>query len=185
MARRLPLILAAAGLWLLCGGPAAAVAAAVPAELTVADLLADPEAHSGAAVVIRGELVGDFGRRDDGTVWTQLNDDPYVEAPLLAGGSLAGANLGIGVRIPAELWPGLTDPGGYRVRGPVVALAGIWRYHDPERGGETYLDVTALEVLADPLPLDEGADWLPLGLGLGLLAAAGAVAGTIRRRRAD
>lgn len=155
-------------------------------EATVADLLADPGAYTdpGTVVVVRGELVGDFGRRRDGTVWTQLNGDPYAEAPRLAGGSLAGANVGIGVRIPPEVWPGLERPGGYRVRGPLVELTGRWRYHDPERGGESYLDVTGLKLLAEPMALEERMRWLPLGLGLGLLGAAAAL-GLGRRRRRD
>ena len=148
----------------------------------MADLLADPEAYTTVEVEVWGELVGDFGRRDDGTVWTQLNGDAYAESPLLGDGGLAGANLGIGVRIPAGLFPDLDRPGGYRVRGPLVVLQGMWRYHDPDRGGESYLDVTGLEVLETSLALEEGVRWVPLGLGAGLLALAGLVALRTRRR---
>ncbi|MFH1330849.1 MAG: hypothetical protein ABIJ48_09405, partial [Actinomycetota bacterium] len=170
---------------------AAGPAAAAPQELqpshldevTVADLLADPDAYTTMPVVVRGELVGDFGVRSDGTVWTQLNGDPYAEAPLLAGGSLAGPNRGIGVRIPEEVWPGFDRPGGYRVRGPLVELTGMWRYHDPERGGESYFDVTGLRLVQEPIALEEGVYWLPLGLGLGLLGAAAAAHLALRRRR--
>lgn len=185
MMRRLlfaPAVLIAAVLG-LGRAPAAAAPAAEPAEpmhVSVDALLSDPEAYT--AVVVRGELVGDFGERSDGTVWTQLNDDPYVETPIPGGGSPAGSNVGIGVRIPAELWPGFDRPGGYRVRGPVVELQGTWRYHDPDRGGESYLDVTALRLLEEPRDLEEGVDWLPLGLGTGLLALAGVVALLVRRR---
>jgi hypothetical protein len=66
-----------------------------------------------------------------------------------------------------------------------VTLTGTWRYHDPGRSGESYLDVAEVRVLSLPWRLEEGLDWLPLGLGLGLLAAAGAVAAMVRRRRAD
>lgn len=186
MRRRLLVLAAFLAPALLAAAPAAADGGSVPVhfdEVTVADLLADPEAYTTMGVVVRGELVGDFGERSDGTVWTQLNGDPYVEAPLLAGGSLAGSNQGIGVRIPPELWPGFDRPGGYRLRGPVVELTGSWRYHDPERGGESYLDVTGLELLAEPMVLEEGVRWLPLGLGLGLLGAAAAVGLAVRRRR--
>lgn len=187
MMRRLLLFLAilAPGLLGWARVPSAAAQTAGPLhwdEVTVADLLADPEAHAAMEVVVRGELVGDFGRRDDGTVWTQLNGDAYTGAPLLAGGGLAGANLGIGVRIPAELWPGLDEPGGYRARGPVVELGGMWRYHDPDRGGESYLDVTALELLEPPLALEEGVRWVPIGLGAGFLALALAMGRYARRR---
>jgi len=118
-------------------------------------------------------------------VWTQLNGDPYAGAPLLAGGSLAGRNAGIGVHIPAEVWPGFDDPGGYRVRGPLVELRGMWRYHDPERGGESYLEVIELRVLEPPLALHEGMRWAPLGIGAGLLGAALGIGLARRRRRAE
>jgi hypothetical protein len=184
MGRRLLLVVALAAAFLFGVARAAgADGGTTPAhveEVSVADLLADPGAYS--AVVVRGELVGDFGERGDGTVWTQLNDDAYVQAPIPGGGSSAGVNVGIGVRIPAELWPGFDRPGGYRVRGPVVELQGTWRYHDPDRGGESYLDVTGLELLEPPRALEEGVDWLPLGLGAGLLALAGVVSLLTRRR---
>jgi hypothetical protein len=188
MARRLAFALAAlAALSLLGAAPAAAGEGAAPAALegvTVADLLADPEAYADLTVVVAGELVGDFGRRDDGTVWVQLNGDAYAEAPLLAGGSLAGPNQGIGVRFPVEIWPGFDRPGGYRVRGPVVELTGIWRYHDPGRAGESYLDVAGVRLLAEPMPLDEpGVRWLPVALGAGFLGAAAAAALALRRRQ--
>jgi len=151
-------------------------------KVTVADLLADPEAYTTMGVEVRGELVGDFGRRDDGTVWTQLNGDVYAETPLLEDGRLAGANLGIGVRIPAELCSDLDRPGGYRLRGPLVVLQGTWRYHDPGRSGESYLDVTGLELVEPPLALEERVRWVPLGLGAGLLAIAALVSLRTRRR---
>jgi hypothetical protein len=187
MVRRLALALTTLlALSLLGAASAGADGGSVPVhldEVTVAVLLADPEAYTAMPVVVRGELVGDFGERDDGTVWTQLNGDPYAEAPLLAGGSLAGPNQGIGVRFPAEVWPGFDRPGGYRVRGPVVELTGNWRFRDPERGGESYLDVTGVVLLAEPMVLEDGVRWLPLGLGLGFLGAAAAVTLAVRRRK--
>ena len=187
MTRRAALaLLALLALCLLGAAPAAADGGSVPAhldEVTMADLLADPESYSGQTVAVRGELVGDFGERADGTVWTQLNGDPYAEAPLRSGGGLAGPNLGIGVRFPEEVWPGFDSPGGYRVRGPVVEVTGVWRFHDPDRGGETYLDATGVVLLAAPRALEEGVRWLPLALGLGFLGAAGAVTLAARRRR--
>ena len=187
MMRRTALaLLTLASLLLLGAAPAAAdggTAPAHPGEILVGDLLADPEAYSGQTIVVGGELVGDFGERSDGAVWTQLNGDPYAERPRLAGGGLAGANLGIGVRFPAAVWPGFEDPGGYRLRGPVVEVTGVWRYHDPDRGGESYLDATGVVLLAAPLALEEGVRWLPLGLGAGLAGAAGAVILAARRKR--
>jgi hypothetical protein len=178
-------LLALLGAVLLTAAPAGAGSAPYRPRVAMADLLADPESYSGQTVAVRGELVGDFGERADGTVWTQLNGDPYAEAPLRSGGGLAGSNLGIGVRFPQEVWPGFDSPGGYRVRGPVVEVTGVWRFHDPDRGGETYLDATDVVLLSAPAALEEGVRWLPLALGLGFLGSAGVVALAARRRRAS
>ena len=185
--RRLALAPVVLLLLLLAAGPAAADGGTPPPHpepVTVADLLADPEVFAGLLLLVRGELVGDFGKRADGSVWTQLNGDAYAEAPLRDGGGLAGSNLGIGVRFAAGVWPGFDRPGGYRVQGPIVELTGVWRYHDPERSGESYLEVVTVDLVAAARELPEpGFRWLPIGLGLGFLAAAGGITVVVRRRR--
>jgi hypothetical protein len=166
--RRVPLILVATGLWL---------AAAVPAwgyQIPVGGLLSDPSSYEGE-ITIEGELVGDYGIRSDGSVWTQLNDDTYAREPLLEGGALSGGNIGVGVRIPAELAEQLDPPGGYRKRGPVVRLTGLWMYHDPDRGGESYLEVQQLVVIEPGRELAEGMSMPALLAGVALILAAGAI----------
>jgi LPXTG-motif cell wall-anchored protein len=139
-----------------------AAAVAMPSALAaaprveVAELLADPAAFSVPAVPevrVRGELVGDFGRRGN-EVWAQLNGDAYAERPLLDGGDHRGA---------------------------IVEVTGAWRFHDPGRGGESYLDATAIEVIAPDLPLAEAEQWWALWVGAALLGAAGVMA--LRSRR--
>ncbi len=107
-------------------------AAAFAGHVDVEVLLADPEAFQGE-VSLTGELVGDYGWRGDGWVWAQLNDDHYVDQPLLEHGSLAGGNVGVGIRMPYDLAEKLGPPGGYRERGPVVEATGRWVYHDASR----------------------------------------------------
>ena len=126
-------------------------------------------------VVVEGELVGDYGFRGDGSMWTQLNGDAYVDAPIREGGLPVGGNVGIGVRMPAEMAQALDPPGGYRNRGPVVALTGIWKYHDPGRQGESYLEVQTLEVVEAGRQLNEEPSWTVIILGVLLLASAAAV----------
>ena len=141
-------------------------------EVEVAELLANGEAFAGQAISVVGEFVGDYGFRSDGSAWSQLNGDAYTTAPLLEGGGPAGSNAGIGVRAPAELITGLDPPGGYHQRGPLVRVSGIWRYHDAERGGETYLDGTNVEVLESGRALEETADPLVALAGVLLLLTA-------------
>lgn len=140
--------------------------------ISVADLLADARAFAGATVTLEGELVGDYGFRRDGSMWTQLNDDSYARRPLVEGAPRAGANVGVGVEIPTDLAAGLDPPGGYRRKGPLVQLTGTWRFHDPDRGGESYLEVRSLTVIEPGRELEEDVDWGVLIVGIVLVGAA-------------
>ncbi|MGD2059658.1 MAG: hypothetical protein PVF87_02215 [Acidimicrobiia bacterium] len=151
--------------------PLPAMAAQV---VTVSELVALSPDLSGEEVIVEGELVGDYGSRG-GYVWTQLNGDMYVTEPIREGGSPAGGNVGVGVRIPADMAQGLDHPGGYHHRGPVVQLSGVWRHHDPSRGGESFLDVESLAVVESGRLLDEGIEWWTVIGGGGLLAVAGVI----------
>jgi hypothetical protein len=161
-------------LLVLCGLLALMLAPSVPAvaQVPVSVLISDPAQYKGT-VTVQGELVGDYGYRSDGTVWTQLNDDSYAREPLLEGGERTGGNVGIGVRIPADLVAGLDPPGGYRKRGPLVQLTGQWEYHDPDRGGESYLDVTELVLIEPGREFGEGISYPAVIIGAALIAAAG------------
>lgn len=155
-----------------------ALIAAVPGVATAQDegvipvdvLLDQPETYSGKTITIEGELVGDYGFRSDGTIWTQLNDDSYARDALVDGGPRTGGNTGVGVRMPDALAEGLDAPGGYRLEGPLVRATGTWKYHDPDRGGESYLDVSSLDVIEVGRQLEEGPDWIVLVAGLAILA---------------
>ena len=137
---------------------------------TVSELIADSEALAGSEVTVEGELVGDYGFRQDGWMWTQLNGDDYVHAPIVNGGEPTGGNSGVGVRMPFELGEGLDPPGGYRNRGPIVRVTGVWKHHDPARQGESYLEATSLTVVEPGRPRSQNPQWPAMLVGLGLLA---------------
>jgi hypothetical protein len=149
-------------------------------ELSVSELIADSAALSGLDVTVEGEFVGDYGFRDDGWMWTQLNGDDYVFAPIGDGGEPTGGNTGVGVRLPLELGEGLDPPGGYRNRGPIVRVTGIWKHHDPARQGESYLDVTSLTVAQPGRPIDQDSQWTAMLIGLGFLAGSLVLRRTLR-----
>lgn len=149
--------------------------AAASEEVTVQELTEMSAELAGTEVVVEGELVGDYGFRGDGWMWTQLNGDVYSRDPLHEGGEPAGGNIGVGVRIPSQLANDLDAPGGYRNRGPLVRVNGIWRYHDPVRQGESFLDVTVIEVVEPARRFVHGSNWWGVAGGLVLLAAAGVV----------
>lgn len=69
--------------------------AALAEDVSLETLLSDPAAYEGE-VTARGELVGDYGIRSDGSVWSQLNDDAYADDPILEGGRLRGGNTASG-----------------------------------------------------------------------------------------
>lgn len=151
------------------------MAGAAPAAADVVDvgeLLEDPTGYVGE-ITIEGELIGDYGFRSDGFMWTQLNDDSYGLDPVQDGGELTGGNVGVAVRMPETIARTLDPPGGYRVRGPIIAATGTWKYHDPDRGGETYLDVGQVVVVAPGRDLVEHPNPIVLIAGLGLVVAAG------------
>jgi hypothetical protein len=164
-------------LLLLAGAPALAAG-----SVAVSTLLESPQEFDGQQVTVVGELIGDYGRRDDDTIWTQLNGDPYATSPLRDGGRLSGGNVGIGIHAPAELFTALDPPGRYNRVGPVVSVTGTWRYHDPDRGGETYLEVASLEVVHPGHPLDESVSTTTLLVGVLLVLASIGVLLFARRR---
>lgn len=151
-----------------------ALPAGAQEEAPVSALLEHPEAYDQAVVRIVGEIVGDYGDRGD-VVWVQVNDDAYVERPLRMREGPAGTNTGIAVRYPSTLHADFGPPGGYRVRGPIVEVTGIFRDLDPGTGGLTFVDATEIRLLEramefereepDVTALVVGGVLLLLGLG--------------------
>ena len=152
------------------------VSASAAEEVTVNEILEMGADLAGEEVALEGELVGDYGFRDDGSMWTQLNGDTYALLPIREGGRPAGANIGIALRIPLDLSGGLDPPGGYRYRGPIVRVIGIWKYHDTARPGESYVEVQSLTVTEPGRQLDQEIDWDVILFGLVLLIGAGIIA---------
>jgi hypothetical protein len=147
---------------------------AIAGEVSVQVLISDGAVFDDQTITVEGELVGDFQRRG-AWVWVQLNGDTYADVPAPAGGELTGSNTGIAVRFASDAFDaaGFERPGGYGVRGPVVRVTGDWRYHDEDRGGESYLAVDSFEVLERERRFEEEMPWavLVIGLGVGAVGA--------------
>lgn len=157
-------------------------APAVAGQVAVADLVVDGARWNGEIVTIEGELVGDFQRRGEWT-WVQLNGDSYADVPAPEGGELTGANVGVAVRIRTDALDVtvLDAPGRYGVRGPIVRVTGEWRHRDEDRGGESYLAASTLELLEGERRFEEPMPWGVLIAGLALLGLAGSM-GLVSRR---
>ena len=158
---------------------AALLAVGMPAlaseEVPVSRLVAESVELSGVVVMVEGELVGDYGFRADDSMWTQLNGDTYAEVPLLQSRRPVGGNVGVGIRMPADLAEGLDPPGGYRNRGPLVRITGEWVHHSDDRQGESFLRVEALEVIEPGIPLHQPVNVWAIAIGVVLVAAAAIV----------
>lgn len=148
-----------------------AIPALAQISVEVSDLDDRPGDFAGETVEIEGEIVGDYGIRDD-VVWFQVNDDPYVTAPLGETGELHGSNVGIGVLLPRSLFDeSWGSPGSHKTRGPIVRITGIFRYNDPATGGETFVDARAVDLIEHPRPLPTaGFNVLAAMSGVGLAA---------------
>lgn len=161
--------------WLLLMSTTLLLATPGVAEATegvsVPDLVNHSVELSGTEVTVVGELVGDYGFRDDGWMWTQLNGDAYVSSPIRDGGQPVGGNTGVGIRMPTQLGDGLDPPGGYHDRGPIVSVTGIWKHHDPGRQGESYLEVMSMTTVESGRPIHQDPRLATTLCGLGLLAA--------------
>lgn len=108
---------------------------APPAVSSVA-LIDCPRTYDGTAVTYRGEVVNAVLARD-GYAWAQVNDDAYglLVGPLPEHGTRAGANSGIAVALPTRVAADLVHVGGFRARGDVVEVTGVFRRADPDDGG--------------------------------------------------
>lgn len=162
------------------------IAPAAAESASIAAIVADSAAYDSTAVgeiTVEGELVGDFQSRGS-WVWVQVNGDAYADRALLDGGPHAGSNVGIGARFPAEVFDalGAEAPGGYRVRGAIVAITGEWHHHDPSRGGESWFEVSAAVLVSPEHHLDEPIDWVVLLAGVTLLGVAAVLTFATRRR---
>jgi len=155
-----------------------------PAQVSTTALDASPIIWDDQIVRVKGEIVGDYGRRP-AVVWVQVNDGPYIDDPLVETGTLHGSNTGVGVRIPNDLFDDSWGaPGGYRTRGPVIEVTGVFRYADDETGGDTFIDAHDIQLIEPSRPLAVPApDWQLVGVSLVAIAGGVALWGRARWRR--
>ncbi len=110
--------------------------------LSVSELLETGGRLDSVEITVEGELVGDHGFRDDGFMWTQINDDSYARAELVNGGPCTGVNVGIGIRMPSILGEG--SPSGRRV--PIGGPARATHRHLAQpRSGSRRRDVSGCD----------------------------------------
>lgn len=100
------------------------------AQLTIGELLKNPQQWNNQQVEITGEALGDLMRRDE-HVWLNLGDQ--------------GAALGVWGE--AALFEDVVNLGDYNHSGDIVRVKGEFHFACPEHGGDMDLHVQELEVI--------------------------------------
>ena len=153
----------------------AVIVTAVLSVVPVSELDSQPDTWNGREVTVTGEIVGDYSPRGD-VLWFQVNGDAYATVPLAERGAPAGGNIGIGVRLPEELWqPDWGDPGRYGSRGPIVEITGTFLHNSPADQGETFIAAHTVVLVEAGRPVEQPpASPIPAIVGL-VLGAIGIV----------
>jgi hypothetical protein len=153
-----------------------------PAGVTVASaaLIENASAWDGRTISFAGEVVGEAMPR--GTrAWLQVNDDSYKASNAGDSRALVGYNSGQAVWVPTELARRVRLFGGYQTAGDEVRVSGEFHAACLEHGGDMDIHATNLQLVRAGRAVTPRLNRSRLGLGLGLLALAGAL-GVLRRR---
>ena len=180
-------------LWLLAAPASAAVSPRVnpefaapgpgtPAGVRVASaaLIENASAWDGRSISFAGEAVGETMIRE-GHAWLQVNDDAYQVSNAGEGRPLAGYNSGQAIWIPLELARRVRLFGNYHNEGDTVRVSGEFHAACREHGGDMDIHATDLEVVREGHAVTHRLNSGRLGIGLVLLAGAGAL-WSMRRR---
>lgn len=180
-------------LWLLAAPAAAAVFPRANSEFAApgpgtspgvpvasAALIENASAWDGRIISFAGEAVGEAMMRGD-HAWLHVNDDAYQGSNLGAGGPLGGYNSGQAIWVPLELARRVRLFGDYRSEGDAVRVFGEFHAACRDHGGDMDIHATGLEIVRAGRSVTQRLNIGRLGLGLGLLALAGAL--RLMRRR--
>ena len=116
-------------------------------EYTSTQLIQDPAKYDGMRLTFAGEAVGERMVRGSGA-WLHLNDDPYINAPVPAGGSLAGYNSGLPVWVPSAGRTAIIEHyGTHKTRGDIVEVVGTFYAASTDHGGDMVIVAETVRVL--------------------------------------
>jgi hypothetical protein len=115
-------------------------------------LVTNMRKYDGKVVTIHGEAIGDVMVRG-AYAWITVNDDRYSKKSVEEGGELIGmSNSGIGVWVPARDTRDINICGGYKNKGAMVRVTGVFHRACHEHGGDTDIHATSVEVLKPGYP---------------------------------
>jgi hypothetical protein len=147
-----------------------------PAGVSVgsAALIENASAWDGRSISFAGEAVGEAMIRGD-YAWVHVNDDAYQARNIEAGRPLAGYNSGQAIWAPAELARRVRRFGSYRNEGDAVRVSGEFHAACSAHGGDMDIHATSLEIVREGHSVAQRLNIRRLGIGLALLAIAGAL----------
>lgn len=121
-------------------------------RVPIKDLIENMKKYDGQTVTIGGEVIGDLMVR--GThAWFTVDDDPYSNKSVEAGGELVGMS-----NMSMSVWADKTDTesmkilGGYKNKGDQVTVTGVFNRACHEHGGDTDIHAVSVEVIRPGRP---------------------------------
>lgn len=173
-------LLLSVALVLLAPSPARPAETSAP-EVASTQLTGNPGAWDGREIVFSGEAIGEAMVRG-AEAWLHLNDDAYESRSAVeAGRRLGGYNSGQAVWAPADLARRVRTFGSYRREGDVVRVLGRFNAACRAHGGDMDVHAASLEIVREGHGVAHPLHVRRLGIGLALLALAGALAFSRRR----
>lgn len=147
-----------------------AAAASVPAAGS-AELVEHPAAWDGRVIEFTGEAVRESMVRGE-RAWIHVNDDAYATMESGPRTTLAGYNSGMGVWIDASAIEEIGVFGGYRHRGDLVRVEGVFNAACAQHGGDMDIHARRLGIVTrgEAIPYVVGGWKVPTALALALIA---------------
>lgn len=149
---------------------------------TSGDLISNATKYDGERITYAGEAVGERMLRGSGA-WIHVNDDPYINNPVPAGGALSGYNSGLPVWVPsAGRTNAIQHYGSYTTRGDIVEVVGTFYAASPDHGGDMLIVAESVRVIREGGPIEHTTElWKWVAAPILLLVAAVMYAATKRR----
>lgn len=137
-----------------------------PVSVNVASLLADPARYDSQEVSIEAEAIGDRLHARHGT-WVNFLD----------------TTAAIGCFVPTSLAKDIHLLGGYKLKGDVFRVTGVFHASCPKHGGELDIHADRLELLQKGRPTPRPISRAKVALAAGLSLASALLGFEISRRR--
>lgn len=153
------LLVLSAGIVLALG---AGMTAGAADTVSIVALIDNMKKYDDKVVTIQGEAIGDLMVRGV-NAWITVNDDAYSKTSIEEGGPLVGmSNAGIGVWIPEQQGHKINVFGGWKNKGAIVRVTGVFHRACPEHGGDTDIHADLVDVVAPGRPFSKPFKWVEL-----------------------